>query len=145
VVIRSSLRDDKVVAVIEIVSISNKDVVEKSVSFLNAGVHLLILDLHPPTSVVPRGFHGLICEDLGHEAPVIPGGNDLQLASYEVLESGIPRAHVVGLRVGEQLPDMPVFLLPHYFVRVPLERTYGEAFRSLARKFRAILEADPAN
>src|SRR5262245_28585185 len=147
IAIRSSLRDDKLVAVIEVVSPGNKDArlrsqhfVEKSVSFLEAGIHLLILDLHPPTPVVPRGFHGLICEDLGHQAPEIPGGRDLQLASYEVLEDGIPRAHVVGLRVGEPLPDMPVFLLPHHFVRMPLERNYDEAFRSLARKFRQILE-----
>jgi hypothetical protein len=36
---------------------------------------------------------------------------------------------------------MPVFLSPHRFVRVPLEKTYTQAFRGLSWKFRRVLEA----
>jgi hypothetical protein len=45
------------------------------------------------------------------------------------------------LRVGDALPEMPVFLYPDRFVRVPLERAYSEAFPRLAKKFQAVLEA----
>lgn len=147
-VIRSSVEGDKIVAVIEIVSRANKDArmrverfVEKSVSFLDEGIHLLIVDVQPATSFVPHGFHGLVCEALGHQAPALPVDRELQVVSYQLRDCGYPRAHVASLRVGDPLPEMPVFLLPHHFVRVPLEETYMAAFRGLAKKFRDVLEA----
>jgi hypothetical protein len=41
--------------------------------------------------------------------------------------------------MGEPLPDMPVFLSAHEYVRIPLEPTYVEAFGNLPRRFREIL------
>jgi hypothetical protein len=53
----------KVVAMIEIVSPGNKSgrhaltkFVEKVVEFLEAGIHLLVIDLFPPGTFDPRGF-----------------------------------------------------------------------------------------
>jgi hypothetical protein len=56
--------NDKVVAIVEIVSPGNKDsrhalrsFVGKSVEFLMAGIHLLVIDLFPPGRRDPRGMH----------------------------------------------------------------------------------------
>ena len=62
---------DRMVAVIEVVSPGNKSgrpsmqaFVEKAADLLNRGIHLLILDLHPPGPRDPQGIHGLIWEDI---------------------------------------------------------------------------------
>lgn len=146
IVVHSEWQGDRVVAVIELVSPGNKasrtkaaEFVDKATSFVGAGIHLLVIDLHPATGPVPEGFHGLICEALGHRPPELPRDKGLQLVSYQVRDGGYPRAYVRQVGVGEALPDMPLFLLPHHFLPIPLERTYGEALPSLAEKFRQVL------
>ncbi|MBI4602426.1 MAG: DUF4058 family protein [Planctomycetes bacterium] len=146
--IRDSLRDDRVVAVIELVSHANKAsrvhserFTEKSLSLLAKGIHLVIIDVQPGTALVPNGFHEKICEAYGAQPPARPENRPCQAASYEVLGTSAVRAHIVALRTGDKLPEMPVFLLPHHFVRLPLDTSYQEAFTSLPRKFRVLLEA----
>jgi len=146
--IRDSLRNDRVLAVIEVVSHANKAsrahserFLEKSLSLLARGIHLLILDVQAATSLVPHGFHEKLCEAYGATAPPLPEGRALQAASYEVLPNAIVRAHIAPLGIGDRLPEMPVFLLPHQYVRLPLESPYLEAFTSLPRKFKALLGA----
>ena len=140
VVIRDRLRGDGFVALIEIVSRANRDAevrrdqfVNKSVETLRQGIHLLVVDLQPPSRLVPRGFHDEISRVMGNPVPDLPPDRPLQAVSYQVLEGSIVRAHVVPLMVGDTLPEMPIFLLAHSFVRLPLERSYREAFRSLPR------------
>ena len=65
------VRDDRVVALVEIVSPGNKSsraalrsFVEKSAQLLDQRIHLLILDLHPPGSFDPQGIHGAIWEEI---------------------------------------------------------------------------------
>ncbi|HVR75821.1 MAG TPA: DUF4058 family protein [Planctomycetota bacterium] len=146
IVIRDTLRQDRVVAVLEIVSQGNKDArlrveqfLDKTIGFLAAGVHLLVVDVQPPTRFVPHGFHALICEVLGHEALQVAGEKTRQVVSYQILDAGFPRAHMASVHVGEPLPPMPVFLLPHHYVTVALESSYETAYRSLARKFQDML------
>ena len=69
-----------------------------------------------------------------------PSDRDRSAVSYQVLETGKIRSHIVPLRVGDGLPEMPIFLMPHKFVRVPLEKTYTQAFHSVPGKFREMLE-----
>src|ERR1051326_6776201 len=66
VVIRH-ISDHRVVAMLEIVSPGNKasrhalnPFVQKSLELLDAGIHLLILDLLPPGPRDPQGIHGVI-------------------------------------------------------------------------------------
>ncbi|MBI4602660.1 MAG: DUF4058 family protein [Planctomycetes bacterium] len=146
IVIKDAWEGDRAVAVIELVSVGNKtsraradQFLRKRVGLLQNGVHLLILDLHRPTAIVPEGFHPKVSEDIGHEPSRPPADRPLSAVSYQVLEAGALRAHFVPLKAGDSLPEMPVFLSPHEFVRLPLERTYGEAFRSVSWKFREIL------
>jgi hypothetical protein len=148
IVIRSSLRDDEVIAVIELVSRANKmsreerdRFVSKSVELLRRGIHLVVVDVQPPTALVPAGFHALVCEAHGESPAKLPENRPLQAISYQVLEDSTTRSHVVAMRVGDVLPEMPVFLTAHQYVRVPLEETYTTAFGNLPRRFRAVLEA----
>jgi hypothetical protein len=148
ILILHTLRQDRVVAVVELVSPGNKDAnvranqyVDKSVAYLARGIHVLCVDVHPPTGIVPAGFHALISSTLGHEPVALPPGRDRMVVSYQVLADGHPRAHIAPLRVGDALPEMPVFLFPDRFVRAPLELAYNEAWKRLAKRFRDVLEA----
>jgi hypothetical protein len=50
----------------------------------------------------------------------------------------------VALKVEDPLPQMPVFLREHEYVRLPLEETYSECFQDVTWRFREILErAEP--
>jgi len=141
--IHSEWEGDAVVAVIEFVSKGNKtsqakvdQFVSKSLSFLEKGIHLLFIDLHAPTRVLPMGFHSKIFEQLGGAAPSLAADRLLSAVSYQVREAGRICSRAVALKVGDLLPEMPVFLRAHEFVRAPLESTYEQAFHSVPRKYR---------
>ncbi len=136
---------DRMVAVIEVVSPGNKSgrpsmqaFVEKAADLLNRGIHLLILDLHPPGPRDPQGIHGLIWEDICGEKYAAPADKPLTLAAYE--SSIVIRAFVEPLAVGDRLTDMPLFLKPGGHVLVPLESTYEGAFAALPARWRKVLE-----
>lgn len=144
VVVRHVSRDD-VVAMVEIVSPGNKDsrhafrqFVDKAAWLLDRRIHLLVIDLHPPTARDPRGIHGAIWGEMTSQEFEPPEGQPLTLASYE---SGLDlAAYVEAVAVGEPLPDMPLFLRPGAHVEVPLEATYREAFAAVPRRWRVVLE-----
>ena len=80
----------RTIAVIEIVSPGNKDsraalrdFVEKTTDFLRAGIHVLVIDLLPPTSRDPDGIHKVIWDEFMEEDLTFPDGKDRILASYE--------------------------------------------------------------
>ena len=56
--------------------------VEKAAGLLERGIHLLILDLHPPGRRDPQGIHGLIWEDICGEEYAAPPDKPLTLAAY---------------------------------------------------------------
>jgi hypothetical protein len=135
---------DHVVAVIEIVSPANKaskfaveSFVEKVCELLEQGLHLLIIDLHTPTERDPSGMHGLIWEAISGQRYDPPAGKPLTLSAYEAT-AGV-KAYIEPVAVGDELKDMPLFLLPHRYVLVPLERTYRTAFDALPRRWREVL------
>ena len=81
----------RTVAVIEIVSPGNKsskqafqEFLEKSVAFIREGIHLLVIDVFPPTKRDPFGVHRAIWENFEDEDDefVFPVGKNLILASY---------------------------------------------------------------
>jgi len=136
---------DRIVAMIEIVSPINKAsrnglraFVEKAAELLDKSIHLLILDPHPPGRRDPNGIHGEIWDYFAGEEYAAPADKSLTLVAYE---SGLSvRAYVVPLRVGDALPDMPVFLEPEKAVMVPLEATYQAAFAAVPRRWQRVLE-----
>ncbi len=117
IAIKDAWQGDRVVTVIEIVSYGNKSsrarveqFLRKSVSLLERRIHLVVLDLHAPTALVPKGFHAMISGDLGHEASGVSPERPLSAVSYQILETGALRAHFVPLRVGDRLRSRGV---PH--------------------------------
>lgn len=138
--------DDRVVAVIEIMSPGNKagrrawqKFIDKATGLIQEGTHLLVVDLLPTTRRDPNGVHGAIWAELGDDSYTIPPGKPLTAASYAADE--IPHAYVQPLAVGDTLPSMPLFLTPRSYVSTPLEETYLAAYRSAPERWRNVLEA----
>lgn len=139
--------DDRVVAMIEIVSQGNKEsnramrsFVDKAIDLLAKGVHLLLVDLHQPTPRDPRGIHSVISEELAGEEFHPPEGESLTAVAYEAVIP--PKAYIEPLRVGGTLPDMPVFLRPGVYVSLPLEETYTSAYEAVPPRWRRVIEGD---
>lgn len=137
----------RLVAVIEIVSPANKDRVEsttdfvaKAVARLDRGVHLLVVDLFPPTSRDPQGLHGALCRHLAPSAEDydLPAAEPLTLASHAA--GSAVEAYVEHVAVGANLPEMPLFLASDRYVNVPLETTYHAAYQGMPAFWRDVLE-----
>jgi hypothetical protein len=134
------------VAVIELVSPGNKSsdypldtFVRKTVKFLRGGVHLLVIDPHPPGTHDPDGLHPLIWEHFGSQPFTLPERQDRLLAAYRVGEGIGAYLNVLG--VGEPFPEMPLFLTPHNYLPVDLEASYLRAYELVPREYREELEA----
>ena len=144
VVIRH-VSNHRIVALVEILSPGNKasqyalrTFVEKALTALDQGIHLLLVDLHPPGPRDPSGIHGALWEELTGEPFQLVIEKPLTLAAYS---SGPPKtAYVEPIAVGDTLPDMPLFLVPEYYVNVPLEKTYRAAFDGVPRFYRNMLQ-----
>jgi hypothetical protein len=141
--------DGDVVAVIEIVSPGNKDsrhairtFARKAVAFLEAGVHLLIVDLFPPGRRDPQGVHKVIWDRLHEEPFQLPPDKPLTVASYAVGTETV--AYVEPAAVGDPLPDMPIFLTSERYVLCPLEATYQTAWQQFPAPLKGPLELPPA-
>jgi hypothetical protein len=137
----------RLIALIEIVSPANKDrtrhvaeLVDKAISALERGIHLLLVDLFPPGRHDPAGIHGGIVEGLDQYAEpyVLPTGATLTLASY--VAGPEVEVYLEHLAVGATLAEMPLFLRPDRYVNVPLEPTYQAAYRGMPAFWREVLE-----
>ncbi|HTU16510.1 MAG TPA: DUF4058 family protein [Gemmataceae bacterium] len=142
----------RLIALLEIVSPANKDRAEsveefadKVESALRVGVHVVLVDLFPPSPHDPRGMHDVIQQRLNpfEEPYELPADEPLTLASY-IAE---PRVHVYleHVAVGSLLPDMPLFFRPDRYINLPLEATYQEAYRGMPAFWRDVLEGRTGN
>jgi hypothetical protein len=137
--------DDRVVALVEIVSPGNKEstpnftqFVEKAAEVIYRGFHLLVIDLFPPTPRDPNGIHAAIWGQYGPYQFTPPPGEPLTLVSYSA--GLVRRAYIEPIAVGRTLIDMPLFLTPELYVNVPLEETYTAAYRGVPRRWKQVLE-----
>jgi hypothetical protein len=141
--------DGAVVAVIEIVSPGNKDskhavrsFARKAVEFLHAGIHLLIVDLFPPSKRDPQGVHKLIWDRIKDEPFELPPDKPLTLAAYSA--GGVITGYIENVGVGGALPDMPIFLTADRYVPCPLEATYQASWDVFPKALKAPLLEPPA-
>jgi len=118
-------RHGQVVALVEIVSPGNKAgnnalraFVEKSTALIDQGIHLLVIDLFPPTKRDPQGIHKVIWDEFEEEDFELPADKLLVLAAYDA--GPPPVAYVEPVAVGDVLPDMALFLKPDIYVPAPL-------------------------
>ena len=138
-----------VVAIIEIVSPGNKSsqaalrrFVEKALEFLYQGVHLLVIDLFPPSKRNPQGIHKAIWDEIRDEPFELPPDKPLTLVSYAA--NLLKTAYIEPVAVGDVLPDMPVFIDPGTYVLTPLETTYQSTWATCPQPLkRAVLEGMP--
>ncbi len=144
VVIRHS-SNHRIIALIEILSAGNKasrhamrSFLEKACAALARGIHLLLIDLHPPGPRGPAGIHAAIWQHLGEES--LPPRPDKPLTAARCVGGVAPTAYVVHLAVGDALPDMALFLGPEEYINVPLGATYQAAYAGVPRFYRNLLE-----
>ncbi len=137
---------DRIVALLEILSPGNKSgrypfntFVGKALDALGRGYHLLLIDLFPPTPRDPAGVHAAVWAELSDVPFAPPAETLLTLVSYAVGPS--IRAYIEPTAVGREVAPMPLFLDAEQYVDVPLEATYQAAYRGVARRWKAVLEA----
>jgi hypothetical protein len=148
IAIRHRLGD--LVSVIEIVSPGNKasvnglnSFIDKSIELLEHGVHLLVIDLFPPSERDPQGIHKSGWDEIEESDFTLPPDKPLTLAAYRAgnATAGIATtAYVEPVGVGDAMPDMPVFLESFGHVLVPLEATYQAAFADCPPDMRTLVE-----
>jgi hypothetical protein len=138
--------DDRVIALIEVLSPGNKAsrpafqaFVSKVAWVLRQGCHMLLIDLLPPTPRDTQGIHGAIWTELGDDSYIAPPEQPLTLAAYSA--GPTMKAYMEPLAAGDPLVPMPLFLTPSSDVTVPLEETYQTAYRGVPRRWRDVLGA----
>ena len=134
------------VAVIEIVSPGNKDsmnalraFVRRAGRLLRRGIHLMVIDLFPPSVRDPRGIHKPIWDQFREEPFDLPPDKPLTLAAYSAGSQKV--AYVEPVAVGDPLADMPIFLSPDHYVPCPLDATYRTTWGVFPAALRGPLEA----
>ena len=110
---------------------------------LRRGVHLLIVDLFPPSVRDPHGIHKAIWDQFKEEPFDLPANQPLTLAAYSAGSEKVAYVENVGL--GDMLPDMPIFLTPDQYVQCPLEATYMVAWGVFPRALKGPLEGPPTS
>jgi hypothetical protein len=138
--------DHRVVSLVEIVSPGNKSSKKAVAQFvgnveraIGDGIHVLVIDPIRPGRRDPNGIHALIWSALGGKPYTAPANAPLTVVAYEATNG--PRCYVNPFRVGQAVPDSPLFVEPGEFVQVPLERTYMETWDAdVLPEFKAELE-----
>jgi hypothetical protein len=137
--------DHSIIAVVEIVSPGNKSnrrdfeaFVEKSQGLLRQGIHLMVIDLFPPTPRDPSDIHQAIWKDLEEISNFQHStARPLLTASYK---AGIIReCFVEPFAVGDALLEMPVFLSADEYISLPLEKTYEKAWELVPEYWRDVI------
>jgi hypothetical protein len=146
--------NDRLVAMLEIVSPSNKDrprsteqLALKATQALENGIHLLVIDLFPPTPSAPRGIYEAIQRQLSSSGFESAAEQTMQLdpstkpVTIVALAAGTQiEVYLETAAIGAALPSMPLFLDANRYINVPLEQTYGQAFAEMPAHLRAMLK-----
>jgi hypothetical protein len=149
-VIKIQHRHGRVVAVIEIVSPGNKSsehairaFVRKASDLIWQGIHLLVVDLFPPSERDPQGLHKLIWDEFAKRPFELPADKRLTVAAYRATPTKV--AYVEPLAVGDDLPDLPIFLTDAGdFIPAPLDATYRASWAVFPADFKPLLETPPS-
>jgi Protein of unknown function (DUF4058) len=140
---------DRIVAMIEVLSRGNKSnrhairsFIDKAIAALNGGVHLLLVDVHPPGPRDPDGIHGALLNEIGTEEYVLGAERPLTAAAY-ISGADLVDALVNHFAVGQPIPEMPLFLTTENYIRVPLEKAYMAAWEDVPPQYQEMLLASP--
>jgi hypothetical protein len=135
----------QIVAVVEIVSPGNRvstseirAFVEKASDLIERGVHLLVIDLFPPSKRDPEGIHKLIWDQLEDTDFQLPTDKRLAISSYEAGSDCV--AYVYPVAAGDELPDAPLFLRSGFYIPAPLEASYQTTLSVFPAPLKSLLE-----
>ncbi len=135
----------RIVALIEILSPGNKagadavvEFVRKAKDAIRAGIHLVVIDLLPPGRHDPQGMHGEIMQALSAEEYELPDGEPLTFVSYSA--GPTPVAYLQHPGIGDEMPELPLFLTAERYVNLPLESTYATTYRGVPAFWREVIE-----
>jgi hypothetical protein len=135
---------DRIVAMIEVLSRGNKSnrhalrsFLDKAVSALDNGIHLLLIDVHPPGPRDPSGIHGALLNEIGSQEYVLPGNSPLTVAAYT--GGADVGAFVSHFAIGVPIPEGQLFLTRENYVRVPLEAAYMAAWEDVPAQYQKAL------
>ena len=135
----------RLVSLIGVVSPGNRDGRGKVAAFcdkvkaaLRGEVHVLLIDLFPPTPLVPAGMHGAVAARFGLTYDP-PPGEPLTCAAYRSAGEATT-SFVEPLAVGAAVPTMPLFLTADRYVNLPLAEGYAAAYGPTPAKYRRLLE-----
>lgn len=137
----------RLIALIEIVSPANKDraehveeFVNKAVSAIDCGVHVLLVDLFPPGPHDRQGMHDAILRRLDQtdEPYDLPANEPLTVASY--VAGPQVEIYLEHMAVGAPLPETPLFLTAERYVNIPLQTTYQATYHGMPAFWREVLE-----
>ena len=133
--------DDRLVAVIELVSPGNKDTkhalksfCRKTAAFIRNGVHVLVVDPFAPGRYDRHGLHRAIWENVTSTVYEQPTDKPLTVASYQA--GSCPTAYIEPFAIGTALPAMPLFLTEEFYITVPLEESYQTTWAVLPSHLR---------
>lgn len=137
--------DDRIAALVEITSPGNKDraqsvrrFTDKAVAALQAGFHLLVVDLFPPRPSDPAGLGSAVWEEMGGPRLAWPTDKPLSATSFRVAEC--IQCYAEPFAPGLPIPEMPLFYDPDWYVNLPLEATYQAAYEGVPRRWWRVLE-----
>jgi Protein of unknown function (DUF4058) len=138
--------DDRIVAMIEVLSAGNKSsrhairsFLDKAIAALDGGVHLLLVDVHHPGPRDPNGIHGALMKEIGTEDYVL--GIERPLTAVAYVGGTAVEVFVAHFAVGGTIPPAPLFLTREHYVNVPLEATYMAAWEDVPRRYQEVLVA----
>jgi hypothetical protein len=115
--------------------------VDKAVAALDGGIHLLLVDVHPPGPRDPNGIHGVLMSEIGTEEYVLGSERPLTAVAYR---GGVNvEVFVSHFAVGEPIPPMPLFLTSEHYIQVPLEAAYMAAWEDVPSRYQEVLLASP--
>jgi hypothetical protein len=144
--IRIQHRHGEVVAVIEIVSPGNKSswhglraFVRKAADLIWKGIHLLVVDLFPPSERDPQGIHKAIWDEIADRPFELPPDKPLTVVAYRAIPT--KTAYVEPVAVGDNLPGLPIFLTEDEYIPAPLEETYRASWAAFPADFKELLES----
>ncbi len=143
--IRIQHRHGQIVAILEIVSPGNKNsstalrsFVRKAGNLIWQGIHLLIVDLLPPSARDPQGIHKAIWDEIAERPFALPADKPLTVVAYRAAPT--KTAYVEPVAVGDRLPAMPIFLTEDEYVLAPLEETYEASWAAFPNALKELLE-----
>lgn len=135
---------DRLVAIIEIVSRSNRhstetlnDFADKVIASLHQGIHVVVIDPFPSGRNDPDGIHGLIWERL--LAGEYHGTKEKPLTLVSYTASYPIKAWIEPYRLGDVLTAMPLFLTKGHYIPLPLEETYNQSWSGVPERWRRVI------